>query len=76
MEQNDKEIKTKCVSCGASLNLENKKCAYCGTINPNYKQKEVKDIKPSKQTINKMERMLGGLFGNVFEDILEKFDED
>jgi ribosomal protein L37E len=44
MEQEKKEIKLKCASCGASLNLEDKKCAYCGTINPNYKPKEYKNV--------------------------------
>lgn len=75
MEQKDKEIKIKCVSCGAGLNLEDKKCAYCGSINPNYKEKEIKNLTPSKQLL-KQTGMLKGLFGNIFEDILENFDED
>ena len=75
MEQKDQEIKLKCISCGASLNLEDKKCAYCGTVNPNFKAKEVKELKPPKQNI-KQKGVFGGLFGNVFEDILNNFDEE
>lgn len=75
MEHKDKEIKIKCVSCGAGLNLEDKKCAYCGTVNPNYKQKEIKELTPPKQVL-KQASVLKGLFGNVFEDILQNFDED
>ncbi len=75
MKQNEKEIKIKCASCGASLNLTDKKCEYCGSMNPNYKQKEIKDIKmPQKVVKNK--GIFGELFGNVFEDILDNFDED
>lgn len=74
MDKNEKEIKLKCSSCGASLKIEEKKCSYCGTINPNYKPKEVKEIKPSKQ-ISKQASVFGGLFGNIFEDILNNFDE-
>jgi len=75
MEQKKSEIKLKCASCGASLSMEDKKCAYCGTINPNYKQKEVKEIKPLKQKLNQT-GMFGELFGNIFEDILNNFDEE
>lgn len=73
MEQ--KEIVLKCVSCGASLKLEEKKCSYCGTINPNYKPKAIKEIKPKKGFIQKT-GMFGDLFGNVFEDIFNDFDEE
>lgn len=75
MKQKDKEIKLKCVSCGASLNFEDKKCAYCGTINPNYKPKEIKELTPPKVSTNQ-KTMFGGLFSNVFEDILNNFDEE
>ena len=75
MEQKNEEVKLKCVSCGASLNLEDKKCAYCGTINPNYKKKEIKELTPPKVS-TKHKTMFGGLFGNVFEDILNNFDEE
>ena len=73
MDKLEKEIKLKCASCGAGLNLEDKKCSYCGTINPNYKPKEIKEIKPPKQ-LNGQKGMFGGLFGNVFGDILDNFD--
>jgi len=60
MEQKDKDIKLKCASCGASLNLEDKKCSYCGTINPNRKLKEIKELTPPK-AVGKQKSMFGGL---------------
>lgn len=75
MQNKEQEVKLKCSSCGASLKFEEKKCSYCGTINPNYKPKEVKEIKPLKQ-ISKQASIFGGLFGNVFGDILNNFDEE
>ncbi len=74
-EKEEKEVKLKCASCGASLNFEDKKCSYCGTINPNYKPKETKEIKPPKQ-LGRQKGMFGGLFPNVFGDIFNNFDED
>ena len=74
MDKKDKNIKIKCASCGASLSFEEKKCSYCGSLNPNYKEKEIKEIKPPKQT--KQVGVFGGLFGNVFTDILNNFDEE
>ena len=75
MDKKDKEIKIKCVSCGASLSIDEKKCSYCGSINPNYKPKEIKEIKPAKQVIRHA-GVFGELFGNLFNDILDNFDED
>lgn len=75
MDKKVKEVKLKCASCGASLNLEDKQCSYCGTINPNYKPKEIKELTPPKP-IGKQKSMFGGLFGNVFGDILDNFDEE
>lgn len=70
--QNDKNKILKCSSCGANLTENFKKCEYCGSLNPNYQQKE---LKQTKQAINKSKNMFGGLFGNVFDEILNNFDE-
>ena len=75
MEQKEKQIKIKCDSCGASLTLNEKKCSYCGCINPNFKPSEIKQIVPQNH-VYKQKSVLKGLWGNVFEDILQKFDED
>ena len=75
MEDRIQKVKLKCSSCGASLKFEEKKCSYCGTINPNYKPKEIKEIKQPKRFVQKT-GVFGGLFGNVFEDILNDFDEE
>jgi len=69
-DKKDKEIKIKCASCGASLGLDEKKCSYCGSINPNFKPKEVKEIKPPKQVIRQ-----AGLFGDFFGNIFNDFDD-
>lgn len=65
-----KEIKLKFKNCGAIIQLYEKKCSYCGSINPNYKQKEIKPPKIKEQDIFK------GLFGNVFADILDDFEDN
>ena len=67
MDKNKKDIKIKCASCGAGLSLDEKKCSYCGSINPNYKPKEVKELKPPKRVI-KQAGLFGDLFGNIFND--------
>lgn len=76
MEENSKEKQEekviKCASCGANLNSDRKKCEYCGSVNPNYKPKE---ITLNKQSLSK-KNIFGGIFGNVFEDILDKFGEE
>ena len=72
----NKEIVIKCKSCGASLNLHEKHCSYCGTLNPNYNKKEVKEIKPQKNQKTGMGSLFGGLLGNVFDDVLKNFDEE
>lgn len=74
MNNKEKEVKLKCASCGANLNLEDKKCAYCGSANPNYKPKAIKELTPPKQNVSM--GMFGSFFNNVFEDILEKFDKE
>lgn len=67
--QPKEEIVLKCASCGANLSENVKKCEYCGSLNPNFKPKE---LKLDKLKLNK--NLFGGVFGNVFDDVLNNFD--
>lgn len=71
---NSNDVVVKCSSCGAGLSENLKKCEYCGSINPNFKPKELKTN--SKQLLEKQKKMFGGLFGNVFDEILNNIDEE
>ncbi len=72
MEENTKdELKDnlyKCPNCGASLSLEDKKCAYCGSYNKFYKKQEKKDLATNKPIENNLENLsdvVGGFLGGV-----------
>ena len=63
MDKSSEQVKLNCKSCGATLKQDAKVCEYCGTTNPNYKPKEVKQIKPNINTFSDISS--GGFLGGV-----------
>mgnify|MGYP005793924043 CR=1 FL=1 len=72
MEKNlaneDKKIKGKCASCGASIKPSEKVCSYCGSPNTDYVEPVVKDIMPPEEIKDDdfdLGGMLGGMMGGM-----------
>lgn len=63
MDKGSEQVKLNCKSCGAALKNDEKVCGYCGTTNPNYKPKEVKQIKPDVKNFPDISS--GGFLGGI-----------
>ena len=64
MSESKDKIKNKCDSCGASILDTEKQCSYCGSANPNYIKKELKEIKPN-YSMETADDNLGSFLGGV-----------
>lgn len=65
------EHNLKCASCGANLKAEEKYCSYCGSLNPQYKEKTIKDVEIPKNEENvSSDDDLGDLFGGFLGGVM------
>lgn len=67
MEENN----LKCASCGANLKTEEKYCSYCGSLNPQYKEKTIEDVEiPKHEENNDLGDDLGDIFGGFLGGVM------
>lgn len=65
LKENSQEKTYKCSSCGAALKEDEKNCDYCGSINPNFKDKSKDVSKQSYGTKGGLADIFGGMFANI-----------